>query len=89
MSQLLHFRTTENGTMSFLLTIQILRETNALLTDTWVGGLMWMMQKTVKMAKNTGLDQFQRQKAGLRSQIFQNGTQNCQKIQNDAFCITA
>ena len=25
---------------------------------------MWMMQKTVKMAKKDGLEQFQRQKAG-------------------------
>ena len=50
-----------------MLTNEIFRETDALLTDTWVGGLMSMMVNRRKMAKKDGLEQFQRQKAGSRS----------------------
>ena len=35
----------------FSVTIEIFRETNALLTDTLIGGLMGMMRKTVKWPK--------------------------------------
>ena len=58
----------------FSLSIESFRMPHALPTDSWLDGLMGIMQKTVKMAKNTGLDQFQRQKAGTRSQMFQSGT---------------
>ena len=58
----------------FSLSIELFRETHALLTDTLLGGLIKMMVNRRKTAKNHRIEQFQRQKTGLRTSNNSYGT---------------